>query len=59
MIFLHRIRDSTQLVDAFNVDPVYLKHANQGKVPDYRVTVHNSSITVFSILIFLGNLWVS
>ena len=56
MIFLHRIRDSTQLVDAFNVDPVYLKHANQGKVPDYRVTVHNSSITVFSILIFLGNL---
>jgi hypothetical protein len=37
MNFLHRIRDSTQLVDAFNVDPVYLKHANQGKVPDYRV----------------------
>ncbi|XP_052065800.1 aromatic-L-amino-acid decarboxylase-like [Mytilus californianus] len=30
------IKDSTLLVDAFNVDPVYLKHMNQGKVPDYR-----------------------
>ncbi|XP_013419956.1 aromatic-L-amino-acid decarboxylase-like [Lingula anatina] len=30
------IKDSSKLVDAFNVDPLYLKHDNQGKVPDYR-----------------------
>lgn len=32
------IRDSRLLVDAFNVDPIYLKHDKQGLVPDYRVS---------------------
>lgn len=30
------IRDSSLLVNAFNVDPLILKHNAQGKVPDYR-----------------------
>lgn len=30
------ISDSRKLVNAFNVDPVYLRHENQGKIPDYR-----------------------
>lgn len=30
------IKDSSLLVDAFNVDPIYLRHTNEGKVPDYR-----------------------
>ncbi|XP_021356996.1 aromatic-L-amino-acid decarboxylase-like [Mizuhopecten yessoensis] len=31
------IKDSSLLVDAFNVDPVYLRHENAGKgAPDYR-----------------------
>ena len=25
-----------QIVDAFNVDPLYLKHKHQGEIPDYR-----------------------
>ncbi|ELU05115.1 hypothetical protein CAPTEDRAFT_214615 [Capitella teleta] len=29
-------KDSSDVVDAFNVDPLYLKHENQGAVPDYR-----------------------
>lgn len=32
-----RIKNSSYLVDAFNVDPIYLRHTNEGKVPDYRV----------------------
>ena len=32
-----RIKDSSYLVDAFNVDPIYLRHENEGRVPDYRV----------------------
>ena len=30
------IKDASCLVDAFNVNPVYLRHEMQGKVPDYR-----------------------
>ena len=30
------IRDASYVVDSFNVDPVYLKHEMQGKIPDYR-----------------------
>jgi hypothetical protein len=26
----------SKIVDAFNVDPLYLKHKHQGEVPDYR-----------------------
>lgn len=32
------IRDSRLLVDAFNVDPLYLKHDREGQIPDYRVS---------------------
>lgn len=30
------LKDPTWLVDAFNVDPLYLKHEQQGSAPDYR-----------------------
>ncbi|KAH3887330.1 aromatic-L-amino-acid decarboxylase-like [Dreissena polymorpha] len=30
------IKNSSYLVDAFNVDPIYLRHENEGRVPDYR-----------------------
>ncbi|XP_050689746.1 aromatic-L-amino-acid decarboxylase-like [Eriocheir sinensis] len=29
-------KDAREVVDAFNVDPLYLKHEHQGAVPDYR-----------------------
>ena len=31
------VKCANDLVDAFNVDPLYLKHDKQGMVPDYRV----------------------
>jgi len=30
------VKDASQVVDAFNVDPLYLKHEYQGSIPDYR-----------------------
>ena len=30
------VKDSHLIADAFNVDPLYLKHEYQGQVPDYR-----------------------
>ncbi|ODN06479.1 Aromatic-L-amino-acid decarboxylase [Orchesella cincta] len=30
------IKDANEVVEAFNVDPFYLKHDMQGKAPDYR-----------------------
>lgn len=30
------LKDASYVVDAFNVNPVYLQHEMQGKVPDYR-----------------------
>ncbi|CAG0925654.1 unnamed protein product, partial [Notodromas monacha] len=30
------LKNSSEIVDAFNVDPIYLKHDQQGLVPDYR-----------------------
>ncbi len=30
------VRDSASIVDAFNVDPLYLQHGFQGAIPDYR-----------------------
>ena len=49
---LFYLRDSRLLVDAFNVDPLYLKHENQGKIPDYRVSFlfHLSSPVCFQPL---------
>lgn len=37
------IRDSRLLVNAFNVDPLYLKHDKQGQIPDYRVSCERAS----------------
>ena len=31
------LKDPTYVIDAFNVDPLYLKHDMQGCAPDYRV----------------------
>ncbi|CAH1388971.1 unnamed protein product [Nezara viridula] len=30
------LKDPTDVIDAFNVDPLYLKHEMQGSAPDYR-----------------------
>ena len=30
------VKNANELVDAFNVDPLYLKHEYQGQIPDYR-----------------------
>jgi hypothetical protein len=40
MLFLifFRVKDSELVSNAFNVDPLYLKHDHQGKIPDYRVS---------------------
>lgn len=31
------LKDPTYVINAFNVDPLYLKHDMQGSAPDYRV----------------------
>ena len=31
------LKNANDVVDAFNVDPLYLKHDQQGQAPDYRV----------------------
>lgn len=31
------LKDPTYVINAFNVDPLYLKHEMQGSAPDYRV----------------------
>lgn len=33
-----RLKDPTDVINAFNVDPLYLKHDQQGMAPDYRVS---------------------
>lgn len=35
--FFSRVRDSSLIENAFNVNPLYLKHENQDKILDYRV----------------------
>ena len=35
-----RFKDTTHVVDAFNVDPLYLKHDHQGAAPDFRVIIN-------------------
>lgn len=35
--FSQRLKNANDVVDAFNVDPLYLKHDQQGQAPDYRV----------------------
>ena len=36
---LFRVKDKRLVSEAFEVDPLYLKHENQGKMPDYRVSM--------------------
>lgn len=33
------LKEPTYVINAFNVDPLYLKHDMQGAAPDYRVTI--------------------
>lgn len=37
LINILRVKNSHYIEDAYNVDPVYLKHEMQGKIPDFRV----------------------
>ena len=36
-VIILRLKDPSWIVNAFNVDPLYLKHDMQGSAPDYRV----------------------
>jgi len=36
--YTHRVKNSSHLVEAFDVDRIYLRHKNQGLAPDYRVS---------------------
>lgn len=36
-----RFRNSDDIVSAFKVDPLFLKHEHQGSAPDYRVRIVN------------------
>ena len=38
-LVLFRVKDKRLVSEAFEVDPLYLKHENQGKMPDYRVSM--------------------
>ena len=38
IFFTHRVKNSGHLVEAFDVDRIYLRHKNQGTAPDYRVS---------------------
>lgn len=42
-------------MDAFNVDPIYLRHTNEGKVPDYRVRTFPSLDSAIWIIHRYGN----
>jgi hypothetical protein len=42
VLFVYRLKDPTYVVNAFDVDPLYLKHDQQGSAPDYRVSKKNS-----------------
>ena len=41
---VYRLKDPTYVVNAFNVDPLYLKHDQQGSAPDYRVSKENLKV---------------
>jgi aromatic-L-amino-acid decarboxylase len=47
------LKDPTCVINAFNVDPLYLKHELQGSVPDYRVSINGyESITTLDSNMF-------
>jgi hypothetical protein len=39
LVITDRLKNANDVVDAFNVDPLYLKHDRQGQAPDYRVEI--------------------
>jgi hypothetical protein len=43
-LFFFRLKDPTYVINAFNVDPLYLKHDQQGAAPDYRVSHDNTAL---------------
>ena len=49
---LNRVKDSRLLSDAFNVDPLYLKHDNQGAMPDFRVWQSETCLLIRSLQTF-------
>lgn len=38
-VLFYRLKNPGYIVNAFNVDPLYLKHEQQGAAPDYRVNI--------------------
>lgn len=40
------LKDPTYMINAFNVDPLYLRHDLQGSFPDYRVNVVHLSLSL-------------
>ena len=36
-LLIYRFKDANDIISAFNVDPIFLKHQHQGSAPDYRV----------------------
>lgn len=64
------LKDPTNVINAFNVDPLYLKHDMQGSAPDYRVCILinliniiislfkvNALIKFFLIVLGISNRW--
>lgn len=54
-LLFFRLKNPAYIVNAFNVDPLYLKHDQQGEAPDYRVyfLFHiNDRIRMFSIIMY-------
>lgn len=49
----HRFKDSSKVVEAFSVDALYLKCANQDIMPDYRVSGVFTVANNFSQLLIL------
>lgn len=43
------LKDPRYVINAFNVDPLYLKHDMQGSAPDYRVSYFLLFSTVLNI----------
>lgn len=40
-----RFKDASDIVSAFNVDPIFLKHEHQANAPDYRVNCELGYVT--------------
>lgn len=53
---IFRLKDPSYVVDAFNVDPLYLKHDMQGSAPDYRVS-NTFKIIKYKDIILTNNIF--